>query len=105
MAKTSGSQMRDYIGRRDLLEILASTIAGSTLAPGMRGHRSPAVRSKGTKMFGEDTRWLSRSNNWCPRSPSQPHSLVTRTHDNHWERMVLHRVGTACVKEPDRWAY
>ena len=104
MAKTSGSQMRDYIGRRDLLEILASTIAGSTLAPDARTPVSCGA-FQGDENVGEDTRWLSRSNNWCPRSPSQPHSLVTRTHDNHWERMVLHRVGTACVKEPDRWAY
>ena len=41
-----------------------------TLASGMRGQRSPLVRSKGTKTVGEDTRWLSRP----PRSPSQPHS-------------------------------
>src|ERR1700722_18856631 len=40
-AKTKGSQMRDYIGRRDLLKILASAIAAAN--PGVRNARTPVA--------------------------------------------------------------
>jgi hypothetical protein len=70
MGEDKGSRMRDRIGRRDLLEILPSTVAAAN--PGARNARRTVACGafQGAKTVGEDTRWLSRP----PRSPSEPHS-------------------------------
>jgi hypothetical protein len=76
MGEDKGSRMRDYIGRRDLLEILASTIAAAN--PGVRNARTPVACGA----FQGDENGAAKTHVGCP-------GQITGLRDHLLNRIVV----------------